>query len=210
MPNESAPMARADLASVSQMLRDYRRKTKRKQEHIAETLGLSQGYYSRLENGRMLPSLTVYQRIMDMLSDPRQEPVSARWRKSVQFTHTAASLLYADQKAVRLLEFSKGLRAVDPKYQEMKSGEKLDGVLGEDADLQFFLLRDIGAFSGEVSIVENIWKPNASTDEIYYRALTTVFPDDQYGFVLHSQHNPISEEEYRGLTDDQKLIIIER
>lgn len=109
---------------------------------------------------------------------------------------TLVSLIRGRGNEVELIEFSKGFRALGGSYALVEPGDRLDGVLGEDADDHFQRLRQVGAFNGEVLLVENTWRSSTPHGEAYYQAVSTAIPDDQGGTALHSHHRPIKQHVY--------------
>lgn len=203
-------MGQVDLDNIAVLLRQFRRRVGLKQEALAEHLCVSQGYYSRLENGRLSPSPEVHDRITALLSSSVFENVAVRWRKSVQHSYLPVSMIYADHGTVKLLEFSRGFRAMGGIYATGQTGEVLENVLGEDADRHFSELKALGAFDGALTLVRNIWATQGAEQNTFFKAVTTVLPDETYGFILHSQHSQISEREYNSYDPREHISVIER
>lgn len=177
---------------------------------MAEEIGVSQGYYSRLESGQLLPSAAAHERILALFSKPYFETAAERWRKSVKYSYTAASLIFAERGTVRLLEFSQGLREMGGAYATVRTGDVLENVLSEDADHQFAQLKTHGAFDGAVAVMRNIWHTGAAETGKYFKAVTTVFPDNAHRFILFSQHSEIGETEYSSYAPGERFSVLER
>lgn len=203
-------MGQVDRDNIPVLLRQFRRRLGLKQEAMAEHLGLSQGYYSRLENGRWMPSTQVYDRIIALVSNPGFQDVALRWRKSVQYSHTPASMIFADRGTVRLLEISQGFRAMGGVYASLQTGDVLDHVLGEDFDRQVSELRALGAFDGELAFVRILWRSAASGALTYMKSITTILPDESYRYVFHNQNVEISEDEYNAHHPSAHITVLER
>lgn len=196
---------------IPQLLRAFRRQRGVKQVAIAEWLGITQAHYSRIESGIKQPSRSLHRRIVKMLDSQRFQSTFSRWRLSVQLAPTNVSLIRARGDGVALVEFSKGFKSLGGVCGVIESGDRLDGVLGDDADYHFSMLKEIGAFDGDLLFVENIWSTSAPSGDQYYRALTTAIPDDDGGICLHSQHQPIASAEYsQAVNAGNKLRIIRR
>lgn len=192
------------------LLRQFRYRTGLKQEAMAEEIGVSQGYYSRLESGQLLPSAAVHERIIALFGNPYFETAAERWRKSVKYSYTAASMIFAARGTVRLLEFSQGLREMGGVYASARTGDVLENALSEDADHQFSQLKAYGAFDGAVAVVRNIWNTGSADTGKYFKAVTTIFPDAAHKFVLFSQHSEISKTEYNSYDASERFSVIER
>lgn len=203
-------MGKADLQNIAALLRQFRRRTGLKQEAVAEHLGVSQGYYSRLESGRLLPSTAVYNRVTALFASPVFEDASVRWRKAVQHSYSPVSMIFGDRDTVRVLEVSQGFRAMGGAYARLRTGDVLENVLGEDFDRQAIQLRAMGAFDGELAMARIIWTSKATRKTQYMKAITTVFPDESHKYVLHSQNVEISEQEYHSYAPDERITVLER
>lgn len=203
-------MGKVELENIAALLRQFRRRTGLKQEALAEHLGVSQGYYSRLESGRLLPSAGIRNRIITLLSNPRFEDAAIRLRKSVRQSPAATSMIFCDRGTVRLLELSQGFRSIGGTYATLQTGDVLDNILGEDFDRQASKLRALGGFDGELAMVRIVWASEATRDKMYMKAVTTVFPDESHKYVLYSQNVEISEQEYNSYAPDERITVLER
>lgn len=189
-------MITSDDTVVGKLLLAFRRETGAKQASVADQLGISQAHYSRIETGAQQPSFHLHARIMRLLEDVRFQYSFDRWRLTVRMSPTLVSLIRARGNEIELIEFSKGFRALGGDYALVEPGDRLDGVLSEDADNHFRRLRQVGAFNGEVLLVENTWRSSTPDGEAYYQAVSTAIPDDQGGTALHSHHRPIKQHVY--------------
>ncbi len=203
-------MGKADLENIAALLWQFRRRVGLKQEALAEHIGVSQGYYSRLESGRLLPSTVVYNRITALFASPVFEDAAVRWRKSVQHSYSPVSMIFGDGDTVRVLEVSQGFRAMGGVYARLRTGDVLENVLGEDFDRQASELRTMGAFDGELAMARIIWTSEASGSRQFMKSITTIFPDESYKYVLHNQNVEISEQEYNSCSPDERITVLER
>jgi DNA-binding XRE family transcriptional regulator len=195
-------LIKSDETEVAKLLLAYRRETGAKQAAVAEQLGISQAHYSRIETGAQQPSFHLHARIMRLLEDVRFQYSFDRWRLTVRMSPTLVSLIRGKGNHVELIEFSKGFRALGGNYALVEPGDRLDGVLGEDADHHFQRLQQVGAFNGEVLLVENTWRSSTLQGETFYQAVSTAIPDDQGGTALHSPHRPVKQHVYEEILRD--------
>jgi len=185
---------------LAQLLTAFRRQTGAKQAAVADSLGISQAYYSRIESGTKQPSLQLHAKILRLLEENRFRSCFDQWRLAVRTAPTSVSLIRARGEAIELIECSQGFRAQGGIYAMLESGERIDGLLGVDADRHFARLRDEGAFEGRVLLVETVWKAELPSGARYFQAMSTAIPDDLGGTALHSHHLEISQDDY----DDAK------
>jgi len=196
---------------LSQLLIAFRRQTGVKQAAIADSLGISQAHYSRIESGAKLPSLQLHGKILQLLEDSRFQSCFDQWRLAVRTAPTSVSLIRARGDAIELVECSQGFRAQGGIYAMLESGDRLDGRLGQDADAHMQRFREIGAFEGRVRLIETIWSTKMPAGLCYYQAMSTVIPDDLGGTALHSHHLEIRREDYDAATrDNRKFKILKR
>ncbi|AZU03195.1 XRE family transcriptional regulator [Glycocaulis alkaliphilus] len=203
-------MGKAKLENIAALLWQFRRRTGLKQEAVAEHLGVSQGYYSRLESGRLMPSTAVYNRITALVASPAFEDAAVRWRKAVRHSYSPVSMVVADRDTVRILEVSQGFRAMGGVYARLRTWDVLENILGEDFDRQAIKLRAMGAFDGALNLVRNIWVAGGAEQTAFFKAVTTVLPDENYKYVLYSQNVEISEQEYNSYAPDERITALER
>lgn len=187
---------------MAQMLTAFRRQTGVKQAAVADSLGISQAYYSRIESGAKQPSLQLHAKILRLLEENRFRSCFEQWRLAVRTAPTVVSLIRAQGAGIELIEFSQGFRAEGGIYAMLESGERIDGVLGADADAHFDRLRQAGAFEGQVLLVENIWSMMMPSGLRYYQAVSTAIPDDLGGTALHSHHLCIDRADYEAAVRD--------
>lgn len=181
---------------LNQLLVAYRRQTGVKQSALADCLGISQAYYSRIESGAKQPSMALQAKILRLLEDNRFRSCFEQWRLAVRTAPTSVSLIRSRGDAIELIECSQGFRAQGGLYAMLESGERIDGMLGGDADAHFERFRDVGAFEGRVLLVETIWKAELPSGPRHYQAMSTAIADDLGGTALHSHHLEISEQDY--------------
>lgn len=66
-PEWEKSIEEAEAFFIGQMLRGYRREARMTQSELAEKLHVTKSYISRIENGLITPSVTVFYRIIDAL-----------------------------------------------------------------------------------------------------------------------------------------------
>lgn len=189
-------MLRTQETQLAQLLTAFRRQIGAKQAAVADSLGISQAYYSRIETGSKQPSLQLHAKILRLLEENRFRSCFDQWRLAVRTAPTSVSLIRAQGEAIELVECSQGFRAQGGIYAMLESGERIDGLLGDDADAHMARFRAEGAFEGRVLLVETVWKAELPSGPRYYQAMSTVIPDDLGGTALHSHHLEISQAEY--------------
>lgn len=179
-------------------LRGFRQRTGLKQLALAEELGVSQAFLSRLETGTAHPSDALAARIATLLERPCNRLIFDDWRATVALSPGLSSLLARQQGAVRLCEFSAGFRAMGGAFETAREGDGLEGLLGEDADRQFAALTGAGAFDGEIAVSESTWSTSAADGhEACFHSVSVPVRDDYGRWRLHSTHTPISAAQYR-------------
>ncbi|MCH8491334.1 MAG: helix-turn-helix domain-containing protein [Oceanicaulis sp.] len=179
-------------------LRAFRRRTGLKQLALAGELGVSQAFLSRIETGTSSPSDALAARIAALLERPCNRLIFDDWRATVALSPGLSSLLGRYQGAVRLCEFSAGFRAMGGAFETSRDGDGLEGLLGEDADRQFAVLTEAGAFNGEVAVSESTWSTlNAMGEPVCFHSVNVPVRDDYGRWRLHSTHAPISQTQYR-------------
>ncbi|WP_440958418.1 helix-turn-helix transcriptional regulator [Oceanicaulis sp. LC35] len=193
---------------LAQQLSTFRRQTGVKQAAMADSLGISQAYYSRIESGTKQPSLQLHAKILRLLEENRFRSCFDQWRLAVRTAPTAASLIRAQGDGIELIEFSQGFRSQGGIYAMLESGERLDGLLGEEVDTHFDRLRQAGAFEGRVLVVENIWQTMMPSGLGYFQAVSTAIPDDLGGTALHSHHLSIEQDDYDAAVRDGRTFRI--
>ncbi|MCC5997236.1 MAG: helix-turn-helix transcriptional regulator [Oceanicaulis sp.] len=173
-----------------------------KQIALAEELGVSQAFLSRLETGVASPSEALCARIKDLLERPCNRLIFDDWRATVALSPALSSLLAHEGGAVRLCEFSAGFRALGGTFETSRDGDALEGLLGEDADRQFVTLLDAGAFEGEAPVSESTWRTRAAGGQpLCFHSVSVPVRDDFGRWRLHSTHTPISPVRYRERLD---------
>lgn len=183
-------------------LRTFRQRTGLKQLALAEELGVSQAFLSRLETGATNPSEALAARIAALLERPRNRLIFDDWRATVALSPGLSSLLSRHQGAVRLCEFSAGFRAMGGAFETSREDDGLEGLLGEDADRQFAVLTEAGAFDGEVAVSESTWSTlTADGQQVCFHSVSVPVRDDYGRWRLHSTHTPISLAQYRSRMD---------
>ncbi|WBQ11561.1 helix-turn-helix domain-containing protein [Hyphomonadaceae bacterium ML37] len=183
-------------------LRTFRQRTGLKQLALADELGVSQAFLSRLETGTANPSDALAARIAALLERPCNRLIFDDWRATVALSPGLSSLLGRYEGAVRLCEFSGGFRAMGGAFETSRDGDGLEGLLGEDADRQFAVLTEAGAFDGEVSVSESTWSTQtANGEQAYFHSVNVPVRDDYGRWRLHSTHAPISAVQYRSRVD---------
>lgn len=195
-----ASLIQTQETQLAQLLTAFRRQTGAKQAAVADSLGISQAYYSRIESGAKQPSMQLHAKILRLLEENRYRSSFDQWRLAVRTAPTSVSLIRANGEAIELIECSQGFRAQGGIYAMLESGERIDGMLGADADMHFARLRDEGAFEGRVLLVEIVWKAELLAGSRYYQAMSTAIPDEKGGTALHSHHLEIGADDY----DDAK------
>lgn len=179
-------------------LRAFRQRTGLKQLALADELGVSQAFLSRLETGAANPSDALAARIAALLERPCNRLIFDDWRATVALSPGLSSLLGRYEGAVRLCEFSAGFRAMGGAFETSRDGDGLEGLLGEDADRQFAVLTEAGAFDGEVAVSESTWSTvNANGSQSCFYSVNVPVRDDYGRWRLHSTHTPISAARYR-------------
>lgn len=179
-------------------LRTFRQRTGLKQLALAEELGISQAFLSRLENGTANPSDALCARIGALMERPCNRLIFDDWRATVALSPALSSLLGRYEGAVRLCEFSSGFRAMGGAFETARDGDGLEGLLGEDADRQFAVLTEAGAFEGEVAVSESTWRTRAASDakDAFFHSISVPVRDDYGRWRLHSTHTPITAAQY--------------
>jgi len=66
-PERNAARAEAEAFFTGQMLRESRKEVHMTQRELAEKLNVTKSYISRIENGVIIPSVTVFYRIIEAL-----------------------------------------------------------------------------------------------------------------------------------------------
>lgn len=179
-------------------LRTFRQRTGLKQLALAEELGVSQAFLSRLETGAANPSEALASRISTLLEQPCNRLIFDDWRATVALSPGLSSLLGRYKGAVRLCEFSAGFRAMGGAFETSRDGDGLEGLLGEDADRQFAALTEAGAFDGEVAVSESTWSTQTAAGEhACFHSVNVPVRDDYGRWRLHSTHAPISLTRYK-------------
>ena len=189
-------MIQTQETQLAQLLTAFRRQTGAKQAAVADSLGISQAYYSRIESGSKQPYLHLHAKILRLLEENRYRSCFEQWRLAVRTAPTSVSLIRARGEGIELIECSQGFRSNGGLYGMLESGERIDGMLGADADRHFARLRDEGAFEGRILLVETVWKAELPTGPRYYQAMSTTIPDDLGGTALHSHHLEIGQNDY--------------
>lgn len=193
---------------LNQLLVAYRRQTGVKQAAVADSLGISQAYYSRIESGSKQPSLALQAKILRLLEENRFRSCFEQWRLAVRTAPTSVSLIRSRGDAIELIECSQGFRAQGGVYAMLESGERIDGMLGADADGHFARFRDIGAFEGRILLVETIWRAELPSGPRHYQAMSTAIADDLGGTALHSHHLEISPDQYAAAVETNRTFRI--
>lgn len=190
---------------AADLLRAFRRQNGFKQEAIADWLGISQAYYSRIESGLKVPSQHLHHKIQKLIEDKRFQPAFERWRMAVQIAPTNASIIRESGDGVELVELSHGFRALGGKYATVKPGDRIDGKLSPGADEHFRLLKEVGAFSGDPIMVEGIWSTPTPEGPRYYRSTTTSVRDDLNNVCLYSNHQPVEADVYETAVRENRV-----
>ena len=198
-------MRHTSYEDAADLLRAFRRQNSFKQEVISDWLGISQAYCSRIESGLKIPSKQLHMKILSLIEDKRFQPAFERWRMAVQFAPTEASIIRKNGEGIELVELSQGFRAVGGKYATLKSGDRIDGVIAGDIDLQFELLERVGAFSGHAVMAEGIWSMPTPAGARYYRSTTTSVRDDLNNVCLYSNLQPIGAEDYEAAVREDRV-----
>lgn len=194
-------------------LRTFRQRTGLKQLALADELGVSQAFLSRLETGAANPSDALAARITALLDRPCNRLIFDDWRATVALSPALSSLLGRYEGAVRLCEFSGGFRAMGGAFETARDGDGLEGLLGEDADRQFAVLTEAGAFEGEVAVSESTWRTRAASDgkDACFHSISVPVRDDYGRWRLHSTHTPISLARYqKRIADGLETVIRQR
>lgn len=183
-------------------LRAFRQRMGLKQLALAQELGVSQAFLSRLETGISTPSEALTARINELLRRPANRLMFDDWRATVAYSPALSSLLAYEDGAVRLCEFSAGVRAMGGAFADAREGDRLEGLIGEDADRQFINHVNAGAFEGEVEVSESTWRTDAGgAGPMFFHSVSVPVRDDYGRWRLHNTFSPISETRYRERLD---------
>lgn len=178
-------------AEPSQVLRAFRRRSGLKQAALAEMLGISQAYYSRLEAGLHEPSRGLALKIEKLLDDHKYRSTFEQCRLSVRYSPCLTILMREQKGKVRLEDASRGTRRLGGFYTSLQCGDCLEGLFGSEADAFIEKVKEAGLFNGGVAVIEGTWKDTASQEPLAFRTILTSVRDDFGGWHVVANLEPI-------------------
>jgi len=168
-----------------------------KQAAMAELLQISQAYYSRLEAGRHDPSNALQCRIQTLLDTHTYRSTFDQCRLAVRYSPVIAGILQNDEGVVRIVECSKGARALGGYYASLERGDSIENLFGLDADTHLEAFKRLGLFDGRVSVVETVWCDPAAQHHQYFQGTCSSLRDDMGVWCVQTHNKPIGREEYK-------------
>lgn len=176
-------------------LRALRRRKNMKQEDVAGRLQVSQSYVSRLENGVVIPSPEIVERLSQLLYNPAYRPVGEQLRAIVRHSPHAVALMALKGDVIEVIEGSERFRETCPLMQPGSAGAQITySADGPFADL-FERMVDAGSFEGEVACIEFAWRAKVEGAWRHFHSIQTpIYASDRW--LIHSVTSPISEDAY--------------
>jgi len=189
-------MAVLDRTEPAALLRAFRRRSGLKQAALAEMLGISQAYYSRLEGGLHEPSRGLAVKIDELLDDHQYRSTFDQCRLSVRYSPCLMIMIGQHKGVVRLEDASRGAQRLGGFYSSLQCGDCLEGVFGEEADAFLEKVKSLGMFDGNVAVVEATWKDTVSEEHVAFRTILTSVRDDFGHWHVVANLQPLNACEY--------------
>jgi transcriptional regulator with XRE-family HTH domain len=186
-------MSRSNLGAE---MRALRARTNMKQSTLAERLGVSQAFVSRLESGTLKPSATVVSRIHAIMSDPVVRPVGDYILEQVRRSPDIRCVVRPGRRNVRYVALSKGFLA-HPQHEGLKEGDKPRiEEIDQGHEMMLHMLNS-GLLSGEVESVDALWSVESNGELNHWRAIVTPMRCCCDGWCLHCSMVFMTASEHR-------------
>jgi transcriptional regulator with XRE-family HTH domain len=179
-------------------MRALRSRTNMKQSTLAERLGVSQAFVSRLESGTLKPNPMVIRRIQEIMADPTVRSVGQYILEQVRRSPDIRCIVRPGRRNVRYVALSKGFRA-HPQHEGLKEGDQPRvGEIDRGSDMMLHLL-NCGLLSGEVESVDALWSVESNGEMNHWRAVVTPMRCCVDGWCLHCSMVFMQAQAYRDL-----------
>lgn len=182
--------------ALGRSLRALRRRKNIKQEDVADRLQVSQSYVSRLENGVIMPSPEIVERLSRLLYNPAHRPLVEQLKTIVRHGPHAVALLTLKDGAIDILEASERFRtacpAILPGDADTPRTDTMHGPIAEFVGR----LVNAGAFDGEVACIEFAWRvEKQGAWQHFHSVQTPIYASDRW--LIHSVTSVIGHEAYQ-------------
>lgn len=195
-----------DLGSVidtstdwAEVLRTFRHRNNLKQEAVANLLGVSQAYISKVENGAIAPSETLKERLLVLGRKPEHRPTLSLLKNAVRHS-PGLTCLFSYQEGVVLVEdcsralaHGGALFAAHP-----RSGPMQFDIMGPESQANMEALSKAGAFEGRLGYIEVLWT-SAATGTLKAQPFRTIFlplRTDDGQWLLQAHIIEITQDQY--------------
>ncbi|MFS2316335.1 helix-turn-helix domain-containing protein [Maricaulis sp. D1M11] len=190
-----------------QALRSFRTMASVNQVSLADMLGVSQAYVSRLEAGQVDPPEDIRLRIRRVLQDPAYQSVLDFVLTGVRRSPQIICVLALDGDRLVYRALSEGFRA-HPQFQSLSENEPVEAGFVIDGEILTSDLLASGAFSGDLETMDAIWRAQREGVERAWRAINTPIRAENGLWLLHCQMSELPLDEYERLSKRRAPIIL--
>lgn len=162
-----------DLGSIidtstdwAEALRIFRHRNNLKQEAVANLLGVSQAYISKVENGAIAPSETLKERLLVLGRRPEHRPTLSLLKNAVRHSPGLTCLFSYQEGVVFVEECSRALAHAGPLFaSHPRSGPMNFDIMGAENQANMEAISKAGAFEGRLGYIEVLWTSIATKEQ---------------------------------------------
>lgn len=182
--------------SWAQEIRAFRARTQIKQEALAEKLGVSQAYVSKLEGGGARPVGAVAETLRQLLDQPDNRPLFDHFKSAVNNSPHLCSLFEQAGCSIRFIAVSQGYRDMGYPMSEVYPGGVLDERFVPELRANVARMIEDGIFDGRIACCELLWMAERKDGYHYWRSVNTPVKSDAGIWFLHHSALEVSKAQY--------------
>lgn len=166
-----------------------------KQEVLADRLGISQAFVSRLENGQAIPRDDLAERIRSLVTDPAGRNVLDYVIDVVRMSPHVLCIIRPDGDNVRYVAISRGFRD-HPQFQIVEEGLPVRSEASDEGSALVSTILQSGAFSGTIESIDVMWRAEIDGFCNHWHSINTPIKGNDGNWYLHCAMTQMSAGDY--------------
>jgi transcriptional regulator with XRE-family HTH domain len=186
--------------SIGVALREYRRLNRVKQIVLADQLGVSQGYISRLENDEVTPSPIVARRIEEILTGLSSETIYGQLVKVVRHSPCLACIARGASGSLQLIELSKSFSFEGNPFRDLDRGDVVGNKFGPSVRARIEDVYKSKILEGADVWLEGAWSISSQHLNSYWYSSIVGIRNEIGEHLIYIQLAPICPEQFASWT----------